>query len=212
MKKIGFIGLGNMGFLMLKNLVKLGYIVYGVDLNKEVEVFFEKEGGIIGLLILKLVEICDVVFISLFLFCVVEVVYFGVEGLFENGYLNVVFIDISMVLLQLNKQLEEVVKEKKVDFLVVFVSGGVIGVENCILMFMVGGLKDVYEKMEFIMGVLGVNIFYVSEQIDSGIIVKLINNLLIGFYIVGVSEVLILVKKNNMDLDKMFDILNVSYG
>ncbi|MGR5905104.1 NAD-binding protein [Bacillus paranthracis] len=41
---------------------------------------------------------------------------------------------------------------------------------------------------------------------------KLINNLLIGFYTAGVSEALTLAKKNNMDLDKMFDILNVSYG
>ena len=63
------------------------------------------------------------------------------------------------------------------------------------------------------MGVLGANIFHVSEQIDSGTTVKLINNLLIGFIqAFGVSEALTLAKKNNMDLDKMFDILNVSYG
>ncbi len=91
-------------------------------------------------------------------------------------------------------------------------SGGVIGAENRTLTFMVGGSKEVYEKTESIMGVLGANIFHVSEQIDSGTTVKLINNLLIGFYTAGVSEALTLAKKNNMDLDKMFDILNVSYG
>lgn len=77
---------------------------------------------------------------------------------------------------------------------------------------MVGGSKDVYDKTESIMEVLGANIFHVSEQIDSGTTVKLINNLLIGFYTAGVSEALTLAKKSNMDLDKMFDILNVSYG
>lgn len=46
---------------------------------------------------------------------------------------------------------------------------------------MVGGSKEVYEKAESIMAVLGANIFHVSEQIDSGTTVKLINNLLIGF-------------------------------
>ncbi len=45
------------------------------------------------------------------------------------------------------------------------------------------------------MGVLGANIFHVSEQIDSGTTVKLINNLLIGFYTAGVSEALTLAKK-----------------
>ena len=58
---------------------------------------------------------------------------------------------------------------------------GVIGAENRTLTFMVGGSKRVYEKTESIMGVLGANIFHVSEQIDSGTTVKLINNLLIGF-------------------------------
>ncbi|ASL64959.1 TPA: NAD(P)-dependent oxidoreductase [Bacillus thuringiensis] len=212
MKKIGFIGLGNMGLPMSKNLAKSGYTVYGVDLNKEAEASFEKEGGIIGLSISKLAETCDVVFTSLPSPRAVEAVYFGAEGLFENGHSNVVFIDTSTVSPQLNKQLEETAKEKKVNFLAAPVSGGVIGAENRTLTFMVGGSKEVYEKTESIMGVLGANIFHVSEQIDSGTTVKLINNLLIGFYTAGVSEALTLAKKNNMDLDKMFDILNVSYG
>lgn len=53
MKKIGFIGLGNMGLPMSKNLVKSSYTVYGVDLNKEAEASFEKEGGIISTINLK---------------------------------------------------------------------------------------------------------------------------------------------------------------
>ncbi|MRS08197.1 NAD(P)-dependent oxidoreductase, partial [Bacillus anthracis] len=180
--------------------------VYGVDLNKDAEASFEKEGGIIGLSISKLAETCDVIFTSLPSPRAVEAVYFGQEGLFENSHSNVVLIDTSTVSPQLNKQLEEAAKEKKVDFLAAPVSGGVIGAENRTLTFMVGGSKEVYEKTESIMGVLGANIFHVSEQIDSGTTVKLINNLLIGFYTAGVSEALTLAKKNNMDLDKMFDI------
>ncbi len=77
MKKIGFIGLGNMGLPMSKNLVKSSYTVYGVDLNKEAEASFEKEGGIIGLSISKLAETCDVIFTSLPSPRAVEAVYFG---------------------------------------------------------------------------------------------------------------------------------------
>ncbi len=105
-----------MGLPMSKNLAKSGYTVYGVDLNKEAEASFEKEGGIIGLSISKLAETCDVVFTSLPSPRAVEAVYFGAEGLFENGHSNVVFIDTSTVSPQLNKQLEEAAKEKKVNF------------------------------------------------------------------------------------------------
>ncbi|MFD0771661.1 NAD(P)-dependent oxidoreductase [Bacillus sp. CGMCC 1.60114] len=212
MKKIGFIGLGNMGLPMSKNLVKSNYTVYGVDLNKDAEASFEKEGGIIGLSIAKLAETCDLIFTSLPSPRAVEAVYFGEEGLIENSHSNVVLIDTSTVAPQLNKKLADAAKDKKVDFLAAPVSGGVIGAENRTLTFMVGGPNEVYEKGLPVMEVLGANVFHVSEQIDSGTTVKLINNLLIGFYTAGVSEALTLAKKNNMDLDKMFDILNVSYG
>ncbi|WP_026590778.1 NAD(P)-dependent oxidoreductase [Bacillus sp. UNC437CL72CviS29] len=212
MKKIGFIGLGNMGLPMSKNLVKSNYTVYGVDLNKDAEASFEKEGGIIGLSIAKLAETCDLIFTSLPSPRAVEAVYFGEEGLIVNSHSNIVLVDTSTVAPQLNKRLADAANDKKVDFLAAPVSGGVIGAENRTLTFMVGGSKEVYEKGLSVMEVLGANIFHVSEQIDSGTTVKLINNLLIGFYTAGVSEALTLAKKNNMDLDKMFDILNVSYG
>ncbi|WP_459503121.1 NAD(P)-dependent oxidoreductase [Bacillus sp. C1] len=212
MKKIGFIGLGNMGLPMSKNLVKSNYAVYGVDLNKDAEASFEKEGGIIGLSIANLAETCDLIFTSLPSPRAVEAVYFGEDGLIENSHSKVVLIDTSTVAPQLNKRLADAAKDKKVDFLAAPVSGGVIGAENRTLTFMVGGPKEVYEQGLPVMEVLGANVFHVSEQIDSGTTVKLINNLLIGFYTVGVSEALTLAKKNNMDLDKMFDILNVSYG
>ncbi|KJD51820.1 3-hydroxyisobutyrate dehydrogenase, partial [Bacillus amyloliquefaciens] len=48
--------------------------------------------------------------------------------------------------------------------------------------------------------------------IDSGTNTKLINNLLIGFYTAGVSEALHLAKNSNLDLEKLFEMLNVSYG
>ncbi|MBO1581630.1 MULTISPECIES: NAD(P)-dependent oxidoreductase [Bacillus] len=212
MKKVGFIGLGNMGLPMSKNLVKSNYTVYGVDLNKDAEASFEKEGGIIGLSIANLAETCDLIFTSLPSPKAVEAVYFGEEGLIENSHPNVVLIDTSTVAPQLNKRLADAANDKKVDFLAAPVSGGVIGAENRTLTFMVGGSKEVFEKGLSVMEVLGANVFHVSEQIDSGTTVKLINNLLIGFYTAGVSEALTLAKKNNMDLDKMFDILNVSYG
>ena len=35
-KRVGFIGMGNMGFPMAQNLKKAGFEVIGFDLNKEV--------------------------------------------------------------------------------------------------------------------------------------------------------------------------------
>lgn len=48
MKKIGFVGLGNMGLPMSHNLIASNFDVYGVDLNQEALLHFEKNGGKVG--------------------------------------------------------------------------------------------------------------------------------------------------------------------
>ncbi|MCM3737423.1 NAD(P)-dependent oxidoreductase [Bacillus cytotoxicus] len=212
MKKIGFIGLGNMGLPMSKNLITANFIVCGVDLNKEAENSFQQAGGIIGLSIPQLVESCEMILTSLPSSRAVETVYLGEDGLINNSRPGIILIDTSTVAPQLNMKIAEAAKRKEIDFLAAPVSGGVIGAINRTLTFMVGGPKEVFEKSLPVMDVLGENIFHVSEKIDSGTTVKLINNLLIGFYTAGVSEALSLAKHSDMDLEKLFDMLNVSYG
>lgn len=212
MKRIGFIGLGNMGLPMSKNLVESKFVVCGVDLNKEAEASFEAAGGVIGIPVQKLAENCDLIFTSLPSAGAVEAVYLGKGGLLESGHAKTVLVDTSTVAPSLNMKIAEAAKEKGIPFLAAPVSGGVIGAENRTLTFMVGGEKSVYEKAFPVMDVLGANVFHVSEEIDSGTKVKLINNLLIGFYTAGVSEALTLAKESNLNLDRLFDILNVSYG
>ena len=142
----------------------------------------------------------------------VESVYLGAEGLINHSDKNILLLDTSTVSPEVNRQISELAKVKEVAFLAAPVSGGVIGAESRTLTFMVGGDAMWYERSLPVISVLGENMFHVGEAIDSGTIAKLINNLLIGFYTAGVSEALTLAKENGMDLDKLFDMLNVSYG
>src|SRR5699024_11085197 len=70
----------------------------------------------------------------------------------------------------------------------------------------------VYDEVEDVLHHLGENIFHVGEKIDRGTTIKLINNLLIGFYTAGVSEALHIANKQGINLDSLFEMLNVSYG
>ena len=45
MANITFIGLGNMGLPMAKNLIKAGHTVYGFDLSEEQMIQFIAAGG-----------------------------------------------------------------------------------------------------------------------------------------------------------------------
>ncbi|PJN88550.1 NAD(P)-dependent oxidoreductase [Bacillus sp. mrc49] len=212
MKKIGFIGLGNMGLPMSQSLLLSNFTVYGMDLNKEAEMSFHQSGGTIGVSVETMVKQCDVIFTSLPSSKAVEEVFLGEKGLVYLVDSAVMLIDTSTVDPELNIRIEEAAKKKDVDFLAAPVSGGVIGAVNRTLTFMVGGSKTVFDRAMPLFDVMGENIFHVNDRIDSGTNTKLINNLLIGFYTAGVSEALHLAKNSNLDLERLFEMLNVSYG
>ncbi|OAJ73880.1 3-hydroxyisobutyrate dehydrogenase [Brevibacillus sp. SKDU10] len=212
MKQIGFIGLGNMGLPMAKNLVESNFQVYGIDVNKEAEASFKRAGGFVDVDLPSMTAMCEVIFTSLPSPQVVEDIYLGKEGLIEHSHSSLIFIDTSTVSPDVNVRILQAANAKGVHFLAAPVSGGVIGAINRTLTFMVGGSKEIYERVLPIMKVLGTHIFHVSDQIDSGTNTKIINNLLIGFYTAGVSEALTLAQKNKMNLDTLFQIVNVSYG
>lgn len=212
MKKIGFIGLGNMGLPMSQNLLLSNFTVYGMDLNKEAELSLLKSGGTVGVSLDEMVERCDVILTSLPSTNAVEEVFLGDKGLVNISGPSVMLIDTSTVAPELNSRIEKAAKKKGVEFLAAPVSGGVVGAVNRTLTFMVGGVRSAFDKALPVFNAMGENIFHVSEKIDSGTNTKLINNLLIGFYTAGVSEALHLAKNSDLDLEKLFEMLNVSYG
>src|SRR5699024_8542383 len=205
MKKIGYVGLGNMGLPMSKALVEAKYEVNGFDLNEEAVAQFTEAGGNAKATLKDIVAASDIIFTSLPSNNAVEAVYLGEDGLVANSNETKILVDTSTVAPELNQKLEKATKEKGVPFIAAPVSGGVIGAVNKTLTFMVGGPKDIFEKAKAPMDVMGANLFHVSDQIDSGTTVKLINNLLIGFYTAGVGEALHIANKQNIDLDVLYD-------
>ncbi|MEK3742915.1 NAD(P)-dependent oxidoreductase [Brevibacillus sp. FSL K6-0770] len=212
MPAIGMIGLGNMGMPMSKNLLGSGYAVYGFDVNPDAEKEFAAAGGVAGLTIEEVVKQTEVVLTSLPSPGIVESVYTGAGGILEHARAGQILMDTSTVTPGLNERLAVACAGKGVGYLAAPVSGGVIGAKNRTLTIMVGGPKNLFDQMQPIFAALGQNIFHVGARVDSGTAVKLINNLLIGFYTSAVSEGVTLAAQMGLDLDQLFEILNVSYG
>ncbi|MEI3613619.1 NAD(P)-dependent oxidoreductase [Pseudogracilibacillus sp. SO30301A] len=211
MERIGFIGLGNMGMPMVKNLLQDGYVVTGFDINEKSMKTFANIGGKRASKPKEVAQESDVLFTSLPSEKAVEEIYFGKGGLFCEKT-QTILIDTSTVSPELNQKLKKTADTLNIGYLAAPVSGGVIGAEKRTLTFMIGGSKALTNKVTPLLKRLGENIFHVGEQIDSGTTVKLINNLFIGFYTAAVAESLHIANKQNIDLDRLFDMLNVSYG
>lgn len=209
---IGFVGLGNMGLPMAKNLVKANYEVYGFDVNEKAQQDFLAGGGQVGNSVAELANKVDVMITSLPSPAIVESVFLKADGILANARSGLLVIDTSTVTPRLNQQLSQACAENGAGYLAAPISGGVIGAENQTLTIMVGGPLALHETALPIFGILGKNIFHIGEKPDSGTVVKLINNLMIGFYTSAVSEAVTLADEMGVDLDMLFDILNVSYG
>ncbi|WP_059105756.1 NAD(P)-dependent oxidoreductase [Shouchella shacheensis] len=210
--QIGLIGLGNMGMPMSKNLLSSGYSVRGFDLNKQALETFAAAGGEAAGTMEELVENCELILTSLPSTEAAESVYLGKDGLLALCPTSVVLVDTSTIAPEMELEIGKQADAKGVSFLAAPVSGGVVGAENRTLTFMVGGPKAVLEGVQSHLSTLGSNVFHISESYDSGTNAKLINNLLIGFYTAGVAEALNLARESGLNLEFLFNVLNVSYG
>lgn len=211
-KKVGFLGLGNMGFPMARNLLRAGYTVYGVDVNRDSEKSFAEIGGKVGFTPTTLPNEVKIIFTSLPTPQIVESVYLGIKGLIENGEAPLILIDLSTISPELNKKVAKIALEKDIQYLGAPVSGSVSGAEAASLSVMVGGDKETYNFALPYLEAIGKNIFHVSEDHGLGTIVKLINNLMAGIHTQAVAEALSIADATGLDHDTVYEIVNVSSG
>ncbi|SFJ34423.1 3-hydroxyisobutyrate dehydrogenase [Paenibacillus sp. UNC496MF] len=209
--KVGFVGLGNMGFPMALNLMKAGFEVYGKNRSQGKEQAFAAKGGRTGLSLAGLAARMDVVLTCLPLPADVEGVYAGAEGLIANAHEGLVLIDCSTVSPELSRKLYAQASEAGIDFLDAPVSGGTTGAEAGTLSVMVGGREEAFHRVHGVLEAFGKSISYVGDA-GSGSAVKLINQLMVGIHTLAVGEAYALAREAGLDSGKLFGILNNSFA
>lgn len=211
-EKLGFIGLGNMGLPMSINLLRAGYEVYGFDTNTKAMEQFIAEGGI-GLSTTKeLVQHSNVIMTSLPTPQVVEHVFTSEEGILQNAQQGSLLIDFSTVNPELNDELHKKAQSFDLRYLGAPVSGGVIGAINATLTIMVGGEEKDYQSGDKFFGIVGKNIYHLGTSPSIGTRIKLLNNLMIGFYTQAVAETIVLGEKMGISANTLYEVLSNSYG
>ena len=93
MANITFIGLGNMGLPMAKNLIEAGHLVYGFDLSEEQMSKFISAGGSKEENIPDALKKSDTVITMLPSGKHVKSIYMGEDGIIKNANENLLLID-----------------------------------------------------------------------------------------------------------------------
>jgi len=211
MKKIGFIGLGNMGGPMATNLVNAGLDVIGFDLLAEATRKAEQKGIQIAKDAASTVKNVDVLISMLPASKNVESLYLGEDGLLSKLDTSILIIDCSTIAPDTARKVANQAKVLGLSMIDAPVSGGVVGAQEATLTFIVGGATENVEKAKPLLENMGKNIFHAGD-VGAGQVAKVCNNMLLAIHMCGTAEAIALGVKNGLDASVLSEIMRKSSG
>lgn len=206
-----FIGLGNMGLPMAKNLVKAGFSVSGHDLSKTNVEQLLTAGGVTAATTMAAVAQAKLVITMLPASQHVESIYLGDNGILANLKQDTLLIDCSTIAPESARKVAAVAREQGFTMLDAPVSGGTAGATAATLTFMVGGTVAGFELARVYLEKMGKAIYYAGDS-GSGQTVKVCNNMLLGILMIGTAEAIRLGIANGMNPAVLSEIMSKSSG
>ena len=201
--KIGFIGLGNMGMPMARNLIAEGHEVTGFDLIQKSDPLVQ-----ISKLLSETVSGKEVIITMLPDGSSLLEVYSSILNELQS---EAILIDCSTVDVISAKKAAGMANEKGLKALDAPVSGGIGGAENGTLTFMVGGDIAAFERVKPLFNIMGQKAVLCGES-GAGQSVKICNNMILGVSMIAVCEAFVMADNLGLDRSKMFDVVSTASG
>jgi 3-hydroxyisobutyrate dehydrogenase len=210
-QRVGFIGLGNMGYPISLNLLRSGYKLVVYDIVGEKIEKLVNEGATGARSPKEVAELSDIVMTSLPTPEALEEVVTGQQGILEADRVELTLIMLDTIPPATARKIALKSSRQGVNVLEAPVSGGPYLAREGALTIMVGGDIYVFEKCKPLLEKIGRHIYYVGE-IGTGSVVKLINNLLSLGNVALMCEAIVLGIKAGVNGRTLYEILSKSTG
>lgn len=199
MARIAFIGLGNMGLPMARNLARAGHQVAGFDLNEAARSAF-------GHCAASGAEAATGAEVVITMLPGGQHVQSARQSLSQAAP-EALKIDCSTIDVTTAQELAT----QWPGMLDAPVSGGVMGAENATLTFMVGGDADSFAQARPLLEAMGRNIIHCGGP-GAGQAAKACNNMLLAISMLGTCEAFILAEKLGLSHQALFEVASRSSG
>ena len=207
MKKIGVVGLGNMGMGIAKNLIKNKFDTTGFDLRNSCLKELKDSGGNVASSVENIGEICDAVFIMVMNGNQVKDVVAKLSpGLKDDGTIIVT----ATITPEEIRSAYEIAKKNNIKMIDSPVSGGLQGAHEGTLTLMSAADKNVFKNCKNILTAISKDIFHVGENIGDGQTVKASLQVFIGATFTAIFESLVLGSKAGIDGKTLYDVFSSS--
>ena len=204
METIGFIGLGNMGGGMAGNIQKAGYPMVVYDLREAATRPFLEGGARLGNSPADVAARSEIILTSLPGPREVEMVATGPEGILQGMTAGSVYIDLSTSRPTLIREMEPQFRAKGVHVLDAPVSGGKSGAQSRNLAVMVGGEREVFDRVKPLLDAFGDKVYY-AGSIGAGSVAKLVHNMIGHGVRQAIAEGLTLGVKAGVDAEALWE-------
>jgi len=210
MRRVGIIGLGDMGMGMARNIIKGGFPLTGFDLRDARLAELEEAGGTRAASCREVGEASDSVFVMVLNGDQVKEVIFGEDGLAEGLKPGSTVIVSATIHPSEIKELVAPAAEKGLLLIDTPVSGGKSGAEDGALTMMTAAKTQVLEENREVLDSVSKAVFHVGEEIGQGQTVKAALQALIGTTFAAVFESLVLGASAGVKGETMFEVFGSS--
>lgn len=207
-RRVGFVGLGNMGGRMTRRLVDAGIPVLGYDVRSDLAA---EVGARAAATVADVATGSDVILLSLPNTSVVESVVLGEDGLLANASGGQVIVDLSTSAPSSTIALHKRFAERGAEYVDAGISGGAAAAEKGALTIMAGGSESALDAIDWVLAPIAAKVFHMGAP-GAGHSAKVLNNFLNAVSLAATAEVMVAAKKAGLDLITLLDVLNSSSG
>ena len=205
--RIGWIGTGVMGRSMAGHVQAAGHELYVHNRTKVKAEELLKKNAIWCDSPAEAAAKSEMLFSIVGLPSDVEETYLGKNGVLSTGGSCRIIVDMTTSRPSLAQIIDQEAAKRGVESLDAPVSGGDIGARDATLAIMVGGKKEVFERVLPLFQLMGKNIAYMGGA-GAGQHTKMSNQILVAGTMIGVCESLLYAVKLGLDQQAVIDIIS----
>ena len=210
--KVGFIGVGNMGGPMCRNIIRnTNHDVVVFDLNPAAIAACTALGATAGTSVAQIASTCDIVFTSLPMPRNVEDVTLGPDGIAANARPGTTYIDLSTNAPATARKVNDGMRAKGIAMLEAPVSGGTSRATDGTIVIMVGGDAKTFDAQLPLLKSFSGEVVHVGD-IGMGSVAKLVNNMLAFCNAAAAAEALMIGAMAGIDLRKLQQVISNASG
>lgn len=205
--KIGFIGLGAMGFPMARHLAKEHDLLVWNRTREKAERHAREHGTTLANDLAETAS-ADVIITMLPTSAEVDEI---VDRLLEHVRAGTLWIDATSGDPNVSRETAKRLAEKGVAFVDAPVTGAIVGAENATLTIMMGGSEEDVSRAKEILRVNGKTLIHVGA-IGAGHAIKVLTNSIMGATVWITSECMLLAKQLGIDIKTALEVTNAGSG